>query len=833
MQNKLQYIAKTLTALLLTFVIHGFASPLYSQITLNDNRTKEILFTDKNDRETQSRMVVSLKNYSKMVSPGLNIAEREWVSNIENPQSDFYRYSNHSSGFVLPGGILINEVNETVENAFSIKNSSTENFGKLNISTDFIIKNAENSDEIKLVLKFRTSDGAWKEAGRGVFYPDSDQEDETFSIQLNISDVFVKQEEVLDLMWVNRSSEKDSHQLYTQRIEISAQYSDLYPYQEGGVLITEIMPMGNVDGFEFEYIELYNPDDVKKSLKGISIQTDIGVHTIQSDIDIPPYGFLLLSNADFSDLQNVKNSYFYSGNRLFSNANSNGRVEITQNGNVIASAVFESAEQNISFETKRMSQSVDGYSGLKNLTKSTTFLMPDVSGSPGINGAALPVYHRTFVEPGVYMITLPGRVYSNRVRLDGTSFYSLSGDPLQLSEIEPFEPVFLIKSGDDESTISVEGINSPENRTSRVYQTNTHRFISPIVPGSYHIPELLDHDTETLQTVAGVWNSTSKRVEMVNIDEANVGIWQPVIAELKNEEATKNRSLQHTPFNAENAFHFSLFEIKNDEEVSLDEVWVEIYEGNRVTINNENLSFFKKPLYRLSNIDGNNTGSNNTVLYGNYAGIDKSGLSYFTMHSENDRHSELSLGLFRMDPGKQKSAVLRWDIPVNIPDDWTVMLTDRETGQQIDMQLDESYTFRIQAQAEPTTSDNHTDRKHIQPVEITSVERDRFAIRFEPPNLSVNGDEDSETPGTIELRQNYPNPFNPTTNITFFLPEDRQVRLGIFNIVGQQVATLVEDNISAGEHSVVWNASNNPSGIYIVQLETGNRILTRKITLVK
>ena len=79
-------------------------------------------------------------------------------------------------------------------------------------------------------------------------------------------------------------------------------------------------------------------------------------------------------------------------------------------------------------------------------------------------------------------------------------------------------------------------------------------------------------------------------------------------------------------------------------------------------------------------------------------------------------------------------------------------------------------------------------------------------------------------PETFSLKQNYPNPFNPTTRIEFTLPVTADVELMIFNILGQQVATLINDQRSAGYHSVLWNANDSngmklSSGIYFYKLK--------------
>mgnify|MGYP003674713027 FL=1 len=90
-----------------------------------------------------------------------------------------------------------------------------------------------------------------------------------------------------------------------------------------------------------------------------------------------------------------------------------------------------------------------------------------------------------------------------------------------------------------------------------------------------------------------------------------------------------------------------------------------------------------------------------------------------------------------------------------------------------------------------------------------------------------------DTPDELTLNQNYPNPFNPLTTLSFYIPEAAEVRLSVFNIVGQPVALLINQSMAVGEHKVDWDASDMPSGMYIYQLEVGTKIMTRKMTLVK
>lgn len=97
----------------------------------------------------------------------------------------------------------------------------------------------------------------------------------------------------------------------------------------------------------------------------------------------------------------------------------------------------------------------------------------------------------------------------------------------------------------------------------------------------------------------------------------------------------------------------------------------------------------------------------------------------------------------------------------------------------------------------------------------------------------VNVDEDISLPETFELYQNYPNPFNPLTIIQFRIPNSEFVSLKVYDVIGNEVATLVDEYKPAGMHNVQFTMNNLTSGVYFYQLKAGSFTETKKMILIK
>jgi hypothetical protein len=128
-----------------------------------------------------------------------------------------------------------------------------------------------------------------------------------------------------------------------------------------------------------------------------------------------------------------------------------------------------------------------------------------------------------------------------------------------------------------------------------------------------------------------------------------------------------------------------------------------------------------------------------------------------------------------------------------------------------------------------------TYRGAFDPALLMSQQWTAGWTNFDPQN-TVHTDVEDITGGTAlsyTLAPNYPNPFNPTTTLRFSLPEAGYVTLKVFNMLGQEVATLLDRELNAGEFETEFNASELGSGTYISRLASNGTVLTRKMLLLK
>ncbi len=117
----------------------------------------------------------------------------------------------------------------------------------------------------------------------------------------------------------------------------------------------------------------------------------------------------------------------------------------------------------------------------------------------------------------------------------------------------------------------------------------------------------------------------------------------------------------------------------------------------------------------------------------------------------------------------------------------------------------------------------------VDPAYNDPIMYDAFTI----PDMPTGVNDGSQVARSFNLNQNYPNPFNPSTKIDYTLPEKSNVSLKIYDVLGKEVASLVNATQEAGNHSVNFNASKLASGLYIYTLKSGNNVMSKKMMLLK
>ena len=199
-----------------------------------------------------------------------------------------------------------------------------------------------------------------------------------------------------------------------------------------------------------------------------------------------------------------------------------------------------------------------------------------------------------------------------------------------------------------------------------------------------------------------------------------------------------------------------------------------------------------------------------------------------------------TIAWWRVDFGSAQSinrVVIKWrssyyakqyDIQVSSdnntsPTNWTTVYTDNVGNGGTD---DRTITTVSARHVRIYMRQNNKSSERINEVEV-------YTAAGAAPKLIAEEETSGALPAEFELAQNYPNPFNPSTTINFALPEAAQVRLALFNVLGEQVDMIVEGFHEAGRHAITYAPRSLPSGVYFYVLQAGEAKLTRRLVLMK
>jgi len=113
------------------------------------------------------------------------------------------------------------------------------------------------------------------------------------------------------------------------------------------------------------------------------------------------------------------------------------------------------------------------------------------------------------------------------------------------------------------------------------------------------------------------------------------------------------------------------------------------------------------------------------------------------------------------------------------------------------------------------------------------VDMGYYGGKYHKTTVDVETEEIKSLPKEYTLEQNYPNPFNPSTTISFNLPYKSIVNLTVYDILGKEVETLINEEMNAGKYVKMWNAGKFASGVYFYKLSAGKFNVTKKMLLIK
>lgn len=197
---------------------------------------------------------------------------------------------------------------------------------------------------------------------------------------------------------------------------------------------------------------------------------------------------------------------------------------------------------------------------------------------------------------------------------------------------------------------------------------------------------------------------------------------------------------------------------------------------------------------------------------------------------------EIPLFLHSSESGEYR---LEWAIN-DLPQGWTAELENPATDELISLGSQSSYTFDFTPQK---TKANET-RPHSPDLfgfmkergvgkAKGSVSTADLILRINP-GLATNFESDLGIPRKVELYQNYPNPFNPSSVIRFGVPNQAPVQLEVFDVLGRKVMTLLNGEVKQpGRYNINFDGRTLASGMYVYRLVIGDKVLTKKMTLIK
>jgi len=801
-------------------------------ISLNDQLYGQLKFENLQTFELEIGEVSDLanRNYWKLDPSDHELSRLFGITELRAAEDEVGHYiMRRPDGLYLAYHAVSPDAYELIR--FRFENTSGKTIDRIQVGLDLAVQLHGNAaSDLLLQFTYGSVTGSERLLSSDQFRRDGGEWNKT-SINTMVEELLIGPGETIEFsIKVARSGGTDPADAFAlQRVEIKPdEFRQNEIFDMADLVITEIFPGSAVEGERLHYIELYNTTNETIDLQGLNLRTGDHEYRIRQSVEVLPYQWLVIANRDIEHI-GFNADLVISGFQLPAHG---GMIELIQNDQRIMRAAYDAQSGNKAWELEGIYDVMDGYASINKYRASDRQFSRDLYGSPGSRGGTKRVFtYDVPSEQGWFMISPPGRLDLNVQEGEGYWTGKVNGgvDRLPpgsglLTRLTPGGDAekYRMKAREADSQSPVE-LKLPEEEGRWLLLGNPYEkeiTLNQVVPenGSF------------ASYPAQVWDLVLNSF-VIQEPGSTIEPWKAFI--IKNRDAESVRFERDENLTTHQK---SILESRNRAiqfELSLD--------GNR----ENNLKDYAAILYFHEEADHGSDPLDIRKLWPFFTNEDfeRSSIIYFIGQENGDQiflaqdarpfeieqPFELRMGHIAYNVSGQHT--LRWQEFRNIPDAWEVKITDLKTGQTVNMREDQQITFDASAnlQQKPELSDN----PGIHPLNTTES-YERFAISVNPdPYMRPTAEDRDSSPDRVELYQNYPNPFNPATNIRFYLPDQQQVVVGIYNVVGQRVAQLLDETLPPGEHTVVWDGTEMPSGIYIIHLEIGNRVLTRKMTLIK
>lgn len=822
-----------LQIIVLSLVIGSISIPRsFGQVPVTDLQSFEISFTTGDSARDRSGIRLSLQEAQRMSGFDTSQEPPLRFTSSADGQTGFF-YVNAQGEDAL--GTYYHTFESNILAQLSIRNATLNSISSISVAFDFVYLPERIRSLINYQLSYRVNGGEWISPRGGTFSSEYLQNENdgwsSFSMQIMLDQLYLLSNDNLELRWTASGANglNEFIPLALQKIELFSTRAESKNIRPGSLIISEIMPRSQTRFGALEYVELYNSTENPVNLKGLTLEAGNNRVVIQKDLIARPYTPVVLAGHSGTDRFDTFTDYRYEKTLVAGNS---GRLLLSYEGVDLARALYETSEPGTAVQINHLEDAFDGYSGLTNFVPVTDEWGSGIYGTPGKIDPKSLLFSKTITRDGWYLLNPPGRLSESLNRdLKGNIIPLLKG----IKDINGGEDsgpyIYNHQADSDDVLVYASGSNDMSSEVAKdseeIFRTSGFQPLNFTNHKESSIGGIVKQNGQQAYPALLTWDAPKQKFKLIWEEEDPIYPWNTylvskdadtdidaVIESNVSREKTwtgLNRSINLTlvpdaqsDTNEYDSALIGFWNIPSNESHSdyrLPKIWTPLFDED---------VHDREPMIYLKSPDAENLAS-----------------SYLNFPSNPSELIQVSVGL-RL-PETVERVRIKWEFVETLPDQWEIEFVDAELGESVNMRTADSYSFYERSEVVRKGMDD--SERSFQSVEES--EYSRFYMRISSTgDLGIYESED-ESAESIELKQNYPNPFNPTTTIGFYLPKATDVRIGVYNVVGQQVGQLVDERLGAGDHTVTWNAMDMPSGVYIVQLESSNTVQTRKITLIK